>query len=155
MALIIDMVRAIRNARAEYKVEPGRRIEAIIAAGEEHELLTGQRDILITLARLDADKLHIARTLEAKPTQALALVVGGVEIYLPLAGMVDLTKERQRLAREIEEVAEGIARSEALLANEDFLAKAPAHVVERERVKLADYRRRQAKLRERLESLPS
>ncbi|MBM4465727.1 MAG: valine--tRNA ligase [Chloroflexi bacterium] len=153
MALIMEMVRAIRNARAEYQVEPGRRIEAIIAAGEEYELLTDQRDILVSLARLDADKLHIARTLEAKPTQALALVVGGVEIYLPLAGMVDLARERQRLTAEVEEVAQAIARSEQLLANEDFLNKAPAQVVEREREKLADYRQRQAKLREQLRSL--
>jgi valyl-tRNA synthetase len=153
MALIMEMVRAIRNARAEYQVEPGRRIEAIIATGEEYELLTDQRDTLVSLARLNADKLHIARTLETKPTQALALVVGGVEIYLPLAGMVDLAKERQRLTAEIEEVSKGIAGSEKLLTNEDFLAKAPAQVVERERDKLSDYRQRQAKLQERLRSL--
>ncbi|MBC8249628.1 MAG: class I tRNA ligase family protein, partial [Anaerolineales bacterium] len=153
MALIMEIVRAIRNARAEYTVEPGRRIEAIIAAGEEYELLSGQKDILITSARLEADKLRIARTLEDKPTQALALVVGGVEVYLPLAGMVDLAKERQRLTAEIEEVTKGIAGSEKLLANEDFLAKAPAQVVERERNKLTSYRQRQAKLQERLRSL--
>ena len=153
MALIMEIVRAIRNARAEYKVEPGRRIEAVIAAGEEYELLSGQRDILITTARLDADKLRIARTLETKPTLALVLVVGGVEVYLPLAGMVDLAKERQRLAAEIEEVAKGIAGSEKLLANEHFLAKAPEQVVTRERDKLAGYRQRQAKLQERLRSL--
>jgi len=153
MALIMEIVRAIRNARAEYKVEPGRRIEAIIAAGDEYELLSSQKDVLVATARLDADKLHVARTLEEKPTQALALVVGGVEIYLPLAGMVDLARERQRLTAEIEEVAKGIAGSEKLLANEDFLAKAPAQVVERERNKLAGYRQRQAKLQERLESL--
>ena len=153
MALIMEIVRAIRNARAEYKVEPGRRIEAIIAAGEEYDLLSSQKDVLITTARLDADKLHIARTLETKPPQALALVVGGVEIYLPLAGMVDLTRERQRLAAEIEEVAKGIAGSERLLSNEHFLAKAPEQVVTRERDKLANYRQRQAKLQERLESL--
>jgi valyl-tRNA synthetase len=153
MALIMEMVRAIRNARAEYTVEPGRRIEAVIAAGEEYDLLTSQRDILITSARLDADKLYIARTLDVKPAQALALVVGGVEIYLPLAGMVDLAKERQRLTTEIEEVTKGIAGSDKLLANKDFLAKAPAQVVERERSKLADYHQRQAKLQERLRSL--
>jgi valyl-tRNA synthetase len=153
MALIMEMVRAIRNARAEYTVEPGRRIEAVIAAGEEYDLLTSQRDILITLSRLDAERLHIARTLKEKPTQALALVVRGVEIYLPLAGMVDLEKERQRLNAEIEEVTKGIAGSGKLLANEDFLAKAPAQVVEREREKLAGYRQRQVKLQERLQSL--
>jgi len=153
MALIMEIVRAIRNARAEYTVEPGRRIEAIIAAGKEYELLSGQKDILITTARLDANNLHIASTLEVKPPQALALVVGGVEVYPPLAGMVDLAKERQRLNAEIEEVTTGIAGSEKLLANEDFLAKAPAQVVERERNKLAGYRQRQAKLQERLRSL--
>jgi valyl-tRNA synthetase len=153
MALIMEIVRAIRNARAEYKVEPGRRIEAIIVAGEEYELLSGQRDILIATARLDAVKLHIARTSETKPAQALALVVGGVEVYLYLAGMVDLAKERQRFTAEIEEVTKGIARSEKLLANEDFLAKAPAQVVQREWDKLADYHQRQAKLQERLQSL--
>jgi valyl-tRNA synthetase len=153
MALIMEMVRAIRNARAEYSVEPGRRIEAIIAAGEEYDLLTSQRDILITLARLDAEKLHIAHTLEEKPIHALALVVGGMEIYLPLAGMVDLEKEHQRLTAEIEEITKGIARSEKLLANEDFLSKAPEQVVQRERDKLADYRQRQAKLQEQLQSL--
>jgi valyl-tRNA synthetase len=155
MALIMEMVRAIRNARAEYQVEPGRRIEAIIAADEEYELLSSQRDILVTTARLDAEKLRIARTLETKPTQALALVVGGMEVYLPLAGMVDLAKERQRLNAEIEEVTKGIAGSEKLLANQDFLAKAPEQVVERERDKLADYHQRQAKLQERLRSLQS
>ncbi|MFQ5813685.1 MAG: class I tRNA ligase family protein, partial [Anaerolineae bacterium] len=153
MSLIMEIVRAIRNARAEYKVEPGRRIEAIIATGEDYELLSSQRDILITTARLDAEKLHIARTLETKPAQALALVVGGVEVYLPLAGMVDLERERQRLNAEIEEVSKGIAGSEKLLTNEDFLAKAPAQVVNRERDKLAGYRQRQAKLQERLRSL--
>ncbi|GAI24517.1 unnamed protein product, partial [marine sediment metagenome] len=104
MALIMEIVRAIRNARAEYKVEPGQCIEAIIAAGEEYELLSSQKDVLTTTARLDAEKLYLARTVGEKPTQALVLVVGGVEIYLPLAGMVDLTKERQRLTMEIEEV---------------------------------------------------
>jgi len=153
MALIMEIVRAIRNARAEYKVKPGQCIEAIIAAGEEYELLSSQKDVLTTTVRLDAEKLYLARTVGEKPTQALVLVVGGVEIYLPLAGMVDLTKERQRLTMEIEEVVEGIAGSEELLANEDFLAKAPAQVVKREREKLAGYRQRQVKLQERLQSL--
>jgi valyl-tRNA synthetase len=153
MALVMEMVHAIRNARAEYKVEPARRIEAIIAASEKYELVASQRDILITLARLNAEKLHIARTLTEKPTQALALVVGGVEIYLPLAGMVDLEKERERLNAELEEIAQAISRSEKILASEDFLAKAPAQVVQRERDKLADYRQKQAKLQERLKSL--
>jgi len=153
MELVMEAVRAIRNARAEYKVEPGRRIEALIAAGEKFDLLKGQQDVLITLARLDAEKLKLAPNLPEKPAQALALVVGPMEIYLPLAGMVDLAAERRRLAGEIERLEADIARSEELLANEAFLTKAPAQVVEKEREKLAGYRQRREKLLERLRVL--
>ncbi|MEA3459515.1 MAG: valine--tRNA ligase [Chloroflexota bacterium] len=150
MGLVMEAVRAIRNARAEYKVEPGRRIEALIAAGEKFDLLEGQQDVLISLARLDAEKLRLARTLPERPARALTLVVGDGEIYLPLAGMVDLEAERKRLRSEIEELEEKIARSEELLAKEDFLVKAPAEVVEREKEKLAGYRQKWGKLKKRL-----
>ncbi len=153
MTLIMDIVRAIRNVRAEYGVEPGRRIAAIVAAGDRHALLAGQRDILVTLARLNADELQLAETVAHKPERAVALVVGGVEVYLPLAGMVDLEAERKRLAAEIEKLDREIARSEALLTKEGFVQKAPAHVVERERDKLASNRERRQKLEARLQSL--
>lgn len=153
MGLVMDVIRAIRNARAEYEVEPGRRIEAIIAAGDRYDLLTSQRDILVSLAHLDDKKLRLAHTLVKKPTKALSLVVDSLEIYLPLEGMVDLAAERERLTREVEALSAAIARSRDLLANEDFTRKAPAHVVDRERDKLAANRERKAKLEERLKSL--
>ena len=153
MGLIMDAIRAVRNARAEYEVEPGRRIEAIIAAGDRYDLLATQRDILVSLAHLDDEKLRLAHTLVKKPDKALTLVVGGLEIYLPLAGMVDLAAERERLTKEVEALSAVIARSEGLLANEDFTRKAPVHVVDREKEKLTANRERKAKLEERLKSL--
>jgi len=150
MGLVMDTIRVIRNARAEYEVEPGQRIEAIITAGERYDLLTSQRNILVSLARLDDKKLRLAHTLIRKPAKALTLVVGGLEIYLPLAGMVDLAAERERLTKEVEALLAAIARSEGLLTNEDFTRKAPVHVVDREREKLAANRERKAKLEERL-----
>jgi valyl-tRNA synthetase len=153
MSLVMDAIRAIRNARAEYEVEPGKRIEAIIAAGESYALLMSQRDILVSLARLDDEKLRLAHTLVKKPAKALTLVVDGLEIYLPLEGMVDLAAERERLTKEVEALSAAIARSEGLLANEDFTRKAPVHVVDREREKLVVNRERKAKLEERLKSL--
>jgi valyl-tRNA synthetase len=153
MELVMEIVHSIRSARADYNVEPSRRIEASIAAGERYELLTEQGDILISLAGLDEEKLTIAPILEEKPTKALALVVGPVEIYLPLAGMVDLARERERLAKEIASIEAELARAEELLANEEFLKKAPPQVVEREREKLASYKERLGKLERRLRSL--
>jgi len=153
MSLVMEAIRAIRNARADYEVEPRQRIEAIISAGERHALLMSQRDVLVSLARLDDKKLRLAHTLVKKPARALTLVVGDLEIYLPLEGMVDLAAERERLVKEVEALSAVIVRSEGLLANEDFTRKAPVQVVDREREKLAANRERKAKLEERLRSL--
>ena len=153
MGLIMEIVRAIRNARAEYNVEAGRKIEAIIAAGKRYDLLKEQKDIIIQLAHLDPDRLKFSYNLLDKPSKALALVVGEVEIYLPLAGMVDLEAEKERLRREMENTASLIARSEKLLADEGFIAKAPPNIVERERQKLEAGRELQRKLSERLKAL--
>jgi valyl-tRNA synthetase len=153
MQLVMDVVRAIRNARAEYNVEPGRSIPASIAAGDKYDLFQSQQDVLTELAHLDAEKLRLAHTLFDKPEQALTLVVGSVEIYLPLAGMVDLAAERERLQKELAHVEQGVARSEKLLDNEGFTGKAPAEVVQKERDRLAGLQSQAAKLRERLAAL--
>jgi valyl-tRNA synthetase len=153
MQLLMDAVRAIRNARAEYNVEPARRIVAHIAAGEKYDLFSAQSEVLVELARLDPDSLRIAHSLLDQPGQALTLVVGGVEIYLPLAGMVDLDAERARLQKELEHVKNGIDRSQKLLSNQGFVAKAPAEVVQKERDKLAGLQEQADKLQERLTTL--
>ena len=153
MQIVMDAIRAIRNARAEYNVEPARRIVAQIAAGEKSDLFSSQRDVLVELARLDPNNLRIAQSLLDEPEQALTLVVGGVEIYLPLAGMVDLDAERARLAKELARIEDGLARSQKLLSNEGFTAKAPAEVVQKEQDKLASLQEQAEKLRGRLETL--
>jgi valyl-tRNA synthetase len=153
MQLVMDVVRAIRNARADYDVQPARRIVAEIVAGDNSDLFSSQRDILVELARLDPDGLRIGHSLLDEPEQALTLVVGGVEIYLPLAGMIDLEVERARLQKELEHIKNGIARSQKLLGNEGFVAQAPAEVVQKERDKLAGLQEQAEKLRERLAAL--
>jgi valyl-tRNA synthetase len=153
MGLIMDVIRAIRNVRAEYEVEPGKRITAMIAAGSHYDTFAEQRDILVRLARIDPQHMVIAITLPIKPEKVASLVVGNVEVYLPLAGMVDLDAERERLGKDLAKVEAQISHTEGLLANKDFVGKAPAQVVDRERNKLADLQEQAAKLRERLKSL--
>jgi valyl-tRNA synthetase len=153
MEIIMETVRAIRNARAEYEVEPGRRIAAMIAAGPHYDTFADQHDILTRLARIDPEHLVIAATLPTKPEKVVSLVVDNVEVYLPLAGLVDLNAERERLGKDLAQVEIQLTRTQGLLANKDFTGKAPAHVVEREQDKLADLERHAAKLRERLDNL--
>ena len=151
--MLIEMVRAIRNVRAEYQVEPGRQIQAIIDAGGRHALLAEQAALLIDQARLDPEKFVLAEQLDEKPAQALTLVIGGVELYIPLAGMIDLDAERKRLHGEIARIEGEIQRVDKLLANPGFMNKAPAEVIEREREKRVTHEENLEKLRQRLDTL--
>ncbi|MEO8357223.1 MAG: valine--tRNA ligase [Chloroflexota bacterium] len=136
--LIQDIVRSIRNLRAEKNVAPSRRIAASIAAGARFDLVKEQSKLIASLAGLNEAELVITESLGDKPTDAAALVVGSVEIYLPLAGMVDLAEERTRLEKELKEAQSHIERLEKLLSS-DFANKAPSALVQKEREKLAAY----------------
>ena len=153
--VITEVIHAIRNARAEYNVEPSRRIPAAVAAGSHADLLQSHQNILARMARLEPNGLRIAPELTAKPRQALTLIVGGVEVYLPLAGMIDLTAERKRLQGELDKVEAAVARSQNTLDNPGFITKAPPEVVQRERDKLARLEEQAGKLHDRLRMLAS
>ena len=146
-----DLVTAIRNARAEKGVEAGRRIEAVVQAGEQAEVLESNRTALAWLAHLDLNRFQIGAALEAPP-DSVRLVVGPVEAFLPLAGMLDLTAERRRLAKQNEETVHEIDRLERLLAGE-FGARAPQLVLARERAKLDAARIAAEKLAAQLKEL--
>jgi valyl-tRNA synthetase len=151
MATVMELIRGIRNARAEYDVTPGKRIPALIAAGDALGWLDEQQAVLCSLAKLDADQLTIAANL-TPPDQAAAVVVGDVVAYLPLAGLVNVSAERERLSKALADLETRISRSEALLAGE-FAQKAPTQVVQREREKLAEMQVEHAKLAEQLTAL--
>jgi valyl-tRNA synthetase len=154
MTLLIEVIRAIRNIRSEYNVEPGKRISAYISAGVHYKMLSKHAEILISLARLDEQSLHLAAVLTNKPEQAIAQVIsGGLEIYLPLADMMDLDVERVRTQREVIDLEKRIGSSQAKLNNTGFTQKAPPDIVEKERKKLVDLQLQVTKLQERLKSL--
>ncbi|MDP2935677.1 MAG: valine--tRNA ligase [Dehalococcoidia bacterium] len=152
MALIIEIVRSVRNARAESGVPAARWVEAVIVAGTEVEWLEEQADVLSFLAR--ARPLSVVGHLPDRPTEALALVVGGLEVYLPLAGMVNMVEERRRLEKELAETEAEMARLNAKLSNPDFRSKAKPEVVAKDDDRLRSWQEKAGKLRERLEALP-
>ncbi len=94
-----EVVRAIRNARTEKKVTPGKKISAIIAAGDFKPVFDDQRKTLTSLAHLDDEQLTLTDKVASSPEGALSVLAAGVEIYLPLAGMVDMDVERARMKR--------------------------------------------------------
>ena len=137
--LVQEIVRSIRNLRAEKNVAPGKKIAAQFAAGGKTDLLKEQSQVIASLAGLDHSLFAIHQSPVEKPADSAALVIGSVEIYLPLAGMVDLAGEKSRLEKELKEAQSHIERLEKLLSG-DFAGKAPAALVQKERDKLAGYK---------------
>jgi len=151
-ARVQEIIRGIRNVRSEYDVPAGRRIAASLSAGSHAGLLRENLPVLVMLARLEADAVHIAAELPA-PGKAATLAASGVTVYLPLAGLVDLAAERKRIQGEIDNVDKQVQRIDGLLGNPGFMDKAPANVVERERAKLVELQERRAQLEERMSEL--
>jgi len=152
MALMMDTIRAVRNARAEFNVRPEKKTAAIIVAGEDAPLFEAHRAEVAMLARLDARGIVALDKLPQPPQKAVSLVLGAVTVYLPLAQMVDVEAEKARLSKELADVEAQIEKSEKLLAS-DFGKKAPAPVVQKERDKLADLKQKREKLQEQLRML--
>ena len=144
------MVTAIRNLRSTAKVEPAKRVAVQIAAGKHAKLLKAQSAVIAALARCSE------LTVEAKvpkPSQAASAVVSGVTIYVPLAGLLDVGKEQERLRRELDEAERYANTLTQKLANDAFTSRAPQQVVAAEREKLAAQRSKVEKLKEQLAAL--
>ena len=145
--LLQEVIIRIRDARNQMNVEPARRVPVIMAAGNQAAILEAQASIIEFLARTEKPQLHTE--LPQKPEQSMSLLAGQVEIYLPLAGLLDIGKELGRLDKEIGQAQQEIERLQGKLANEAFVAKAKPEVVEKEREKLAAQEERIGKLKDR------
>jgi valyl-tRNA synthetase len=147
--LIQELVRSIRNLRAEKGVAPSKKLAAQFSAGDKANLLKEQAQTITSLAGLDQSLISINQSLKEKPADSTALVVGSVEIYIPLTGMVDLAADKPRLEKELKEAQSHIERLEKLLAS-DFANKAPAALVQKEREKLDGYKDTAEKIKSQL-----
>ena len=134
MNALMDMVRAVRELRTEYKVDPGRRISAVIAPGNHRENLETYDYVFARTCNVE--EIALLADDDPAPENAASAVVRNTTVYLPLEGMLDIEKECERLKKEQHETAESIKQVEKKLANEDFVTKAPEHVVQRDRDRL-------------------
>ena len=152
MGLLQDIIRALRNIRSKMDIAERRPLAAVIAAPDrevagrlrEHESILRHIGVL--------EKVTVGVGLE-KPRQAATDVVGGVQVFVPLGGVVDLGAEGDRLKKRIAEVERGLGMVAQKLSNEGFVSRAPAAVVERERERRKDFESQIAKLRQGLAEL--
>lgn len=141
--LIINIIKAIRNARAENKVEPAKKIKAIICAGKNVEFIKSQ-EVLIKSLRTGIEELEIKKSGE-KIGDAIPVVVGEIEIYL--LGAKDEAKEKERIKKEIENLEKMIKAGEAKLKNKEFVKNAPKKIVDDEKEKLKQRKEELSKLK--------
>ncbi len=129
-----DIIQGVRNIRGEMNVAPGRAIPLLLAEGDstDRKRLERNHDLLMQLARLESiDYLDSGSEMPPASIQ----LVGGLRVLVPMAGLIDRDAELGRLDKEIERRRSDIERLEKKLANESFVAKAPAAVVDKERSK--------------------
>ncbi len=139
MTAIMETIKTVRNMRAEVGAAPSKKSELILLVGDENlrTVFTENQAYLDKLA--SSEPVTILPAGAGKPENAMAGVVSGVEIYLPLKGLIDVEKETARLQKEQEKLEKEIKRLNGKLSNEGFLSKAPEQVVAAEKEKLAGY----------------
>ncbi len=146
------VVSNLRRLRSEMNLAPGKQITLLLSGGnaDDRALATRYADSIGFLARVQSQ-----RWLEAgEPVPAAsAAVIGDLTLLIPLAGLVDLDAERARLAKEIRRVEGEIGKCNGKLGNDNFVANAPAAVVEQERQRLADFSAELAALQQQAERL--
>jgi valyl-tRNA synthetase len=143
----VAAISAVRAVRAEINVPPAARVPLLVrdAEPEAAERLSRHAEHFLRLARIERiDRLAAGASL---PPGAVQIVVEGATLVLPLGDVVDLERERARLAREIGRLDSEIAKIAAKLSNPQFLAKAKAEIIEDQREREADASRDRARLK--------
>jgi valyl-tRNA synthetase len=143
---------SIRNARAEKGVDPRRLIAAHLGVGEDLDAFKELSPAICTLAGIDPKQLVIEFDIGDAPSDAIPLVVQGITVYLPMAGMLDLDGERLRLEGELEQALGQVSRLMELLEG-PFSQRAPEQVVAKERERLQAFQATVVKLETQIESL--
>ncbi|KAJ4971938.1 hypothetical protein NE237_005037 [Protea cynaroides] len=135
-----SLIRAIRNARAEYSVEPAKRISAsIVASADVLKYISMEKEILALLSKLDLQNVHFTDFPPGDAQQSVHLVADeGLEAYLPLSDMVDISAEVQRLSKRLLKMQSEYDALVARLSSPKFVEKAPEEVVRGVRDKAAE-----------------
>ncbi|NLL31761.1 MAG: valine--tRNA ligase [Enterococcus cecorum] len=152
MEVLKEVIRAVRNIRAEVNTPLSKAVTILIQANDEkvQAFLTANQNYIMRFC--NPDELVIATEL-AVPDMAMSQVITGATIYLPLANLINLTEEIARLEKELAKLDGEVKRVQGKLANERFVSKAPQAVVEQERAKEADYLEKQQAVAQRIAQL--
>jgi valyl-tRNA synthetase len=151
--LVQESIRTVRNLRAEAKLNPGQkvRVQLFTANTETASTLFTAENYLLQLANLEA--LEVFTSEAPRPQNALSASLSDVEIFLPLEGLIDVERERERLQKELATAQKDLERVTTKLSNPQFTDKAPEAVVKKEEAKRDELQAAVTKINERLQNL--
>lgn len=144
MVILKDIITSIRSIRSRMNVSPSKEIDITIRCSKDKvDFLTNHKYLIKTLAKVN--QISFGQNVD-KPSQSASAVVQGLELFMPLKGLIDLENESARLEKRIKEVRLILNKIESKLSNQNFLSKAPKSVIQKEK-------RNSKKLNEELKKL--
>ena len=149
MELVMSVIGAVRNLRSELNIPPAKQVEVVLQSKNGGALNTLERNRIYVGSLARATQMAFQPEGE-KPRASATSVVGDVEVFLPLKGLINLDEEEKRIQKEISKVAEELSRINLKLHNEEFLRKAKTEAVEKERERAKVLVDKEAKLKEGL-----
>jgi valyl-tRNA synthetase len=152
MDLLIELISAVRNIRGEMNISPSLNLTAIVQTKETNikTILEQHQDIIVNLAKLNTFSVNESAE---RPKSSATAVVGGATIFVPLEGIIDFSKEAQRLEKEMNKLTKELAVVSKKLENDSFLNKAPNDVVEQVKAKHSGLQEKQKKLESNLNKI--
>lgn len=152
MDIIKELVYNIRNIRGELNVPPELKAEVLMKTSSKivSSVIEKQMEVILSLAKLRSIEYGVDMN---KPAESASAVGSGYEVYLPLRGLIDVEKEKQRLKKEHDRLEAEISRSSKKLKNKEFLTKAPGEIVERERDRVDSHIKARDRVKGILDSL--
>jgi len=149
--ILMDVISAVRNIRASLNVSPAKEADLSIRGSKNTcDTLCKNKNYIQRLAKLDA--IHYGEKTE-KPAQSATAVVKGLELFVPLAGLIDISKEVERLEKQIQDMEGRLNAVSRKLDNANFVERAPKNVISHEQNKMQNYQADLIKLQENLNSL--
>lgn len=152
MKLLMEMIRSVRNIRAEVNTPMSKKIKMLVKAKDEKVLKAIENNRGYIERFCNPEELQMGIEIQT-PEKAMTAVITGLEIILPLEGLINIDEEIARLEKEFERLTKEVDRVQKKLSNEGFMKKAPESVVAEERAKENDYREKRAIVEARIKEL--
>ncbi|HEX8456682.1 MAG TPA: valine--tRNA ligase [Pyrinomonadaceae bacterium] len=149
---IIELVSRVRNIRSEMNIKPGESVPLLVGAPDASLRAVFEAGAAQIARLVRASSISVVENLAAPRASARAVLAGGAEVAVPLEGLIDFAQERERLRKEEEKLAKEAERLESQLANENFVARAPAEKVSELRQRLSDIGQRTSALKQSMEA---